>query len=156
MTPRRYRTLYAAVALAVLSTLSACGGDDPFAPEVVEEVEFAASLGIDLSQMTKTASGMYFKDVVVGLGDPAGPGDAVVVGFTGWLADGTKFDSGEFPFTVGTGGVIAGFDEGVTGMRVDGARKIVLPPALAYGNTGSGPIPPGAVLVFQIDLRSIN
>ncbi len=125
-------------------------------PETIEDANFAASLGINLANMTRTASGLYYEDIEDGAGEPATAGDDVRVGYSGRLSDGTLFDSGQFPFLLGAGQVVAGFDEGVTGMRVGGTRRILIPPALGYGNRGSGPVPPGAILVFRIELLSIG
>ena len=125
-------------------------------PETIEDANFAASLGINLANMTRTASGLYYEDIEDGAGEPAAAGDDVRVGYSGRLSDGTLFDSGQFPFLLGAGQVVAGFDEGVTGMRVGGTRRILIPPALGYGNRGSGPVPPGAILVFRIELLSIG
>ena len=125
-------------------------------PETIEDAEFAASLGINLANMTKTASGLYYEDIEVGDGESATAGNDVRVGYSGRLSDGTQFDSGQFPFRLGAGQVVAGFDEGVTGMRVGGIRRILIPPALGYGNRGSGPVPPGAILIFRIELQSIG
>ncbi len=125
-------------------------------PETIEDAEFAASLGIDLANMTRTASGLYYEDIEVGTGEPAAAGDDVRVGYSGRLTDGTLFDSGQFPFRLGAGQVVPGFDEGVTGMRVDGIRLIIIPPALGYGSRGSGPVPANAILIFRITLLSIG
>ena len=150
---RRWR-LAPCVLFTVLS-MGACGGDDGVSPEVIEETDFAASLGVDLSAMTLTSSGLYQQDLTVGSGDAAVSGDAVIVTFTGWLANGSTFDAGSFSVTLGAGQVIAGFDQGVTGMQVGGTRLIVIPPALAYGNRGAGSIPPGSILIFRITLDAI-
>ena len=125
-------------------------------PETIEDAEFAASLGINLANMTKTATGLYYEDIEVGEGEPAVAGNDVRVGYSGRLSDGTLFDSGQFPFRLGAGQVVAGFDEGVTGMRVDGIRLIIIPPALGYGSRGSGPVPPNSILIFRSTLLSIE
>ena len=141
-------TLGVAAALA----LAACGdavGPDP------TDVEFAASLGIDLAQMRRTDTGLYIRDDVVGVGEPAVAGDQVVVDFTGWLADGTEFDSGELTIPSLGSGLIDGFTEGVTGMRGGGTRTIVVPADLGYGSQGREAIPGDAVLVFEITVTSI-
>ena len=78
------------------------------------------------------------------------------VAYTGWLSDGSEFDSGEFPFTVGSGQVIPGFSLGVDGMRIGGKRKIIIPPELAYGSTATGPIPAGSILVFDIEVLTVG
>lgn len=88
---------------------------------MIEEVEFAASLQIDLTRMMKTSSGLYYEDLAAGSGDPAAAGDEVQVAYAGWLKDGTEFDRGQFGFGLGAGQVVAGFDEGTTGMRVGSA-----------------------------------
>lgn len=142
--------------IAVLGATVAWGaigcGDDGFAPE----------LGVDLDAMTETASGLMYQDLVVGDGEVAQAGDSVSVHYTGWLKDGTKFDSsvdrGEpFVFHLGQGRVIPGWDEGVAGMRVGGKRKLVIPPELGYGDAGAGGglIPGGATLVFDVELLEI-
>ena len=103
-------------------------------------------------------------DLVVGGGAEATPGTQPVVNYTGWLYDanaaenkGAQFDTGMgFTFTLGAGQVIAGWDQGVNGMRVGGLRRLIIPPELAYGSTGSGPIPPNATLVFDIQLVSLS
>lgn len=125
-------------------------------PETIEDADFAASLGINLANMTRTASGLYYEDIEVGEGAPAVAGDDVRVGYSGRLTDGTEFDSGQFPFRLGAGQVVPGFDEGVSGMRVDGIRRIIIPPELGYGSRGSGPVPPNAILIFRITLLSIG
>ena len=146
------RALGVAVALTV--ALAACG-DTAFGPEPTE-VEFAASLGIDLSAMTQTASGLYFRDDDVGTGGiPAGLGDEATVTYAGWLVDGEQFDSGELVALLGVTGLISGFTEGILGMRVGGTRTIVIPADLAYGPQASGGIPADAVLVFEIMLTSL-
>jgi FKBP-type peptidyl-prolyl cis-trans isomerase len=112
--------------------------------------------------MTKTPSGLRYQEVTPGQGKTATPGHAVSVHYTGWLPNGEKFDSSRdrnepFGFTLGAGEVIAGWDEGVAGMRVGGRRKLVIPPDLAYGTAGAPPdIPPGATLVFDVELLDVR
>ena len=108
-----------------------------------------------------TSSGLEYKDLKTGTGEPATRGDRVVVHYTGWLTDGKQFDSsldGEpFAFTLGVGEVIAGWDEGVTGMRVGDKRKLWVPPKLGYGRQGALPeIPPNAELIFEVELLEIR
>ena len=131
-------------------------GDDMTGPEVIEEVEFAASLGINLAAMTKTASGLYYEDIEVGTGERAVAGDSVRVAYTGWLTNGTVFDSGELPFQAGAGRVVPGFDEGVQGMRVGGERRIIIPPALGYGSQESEAVPANSIMIFRIELLEID
>jgi FKBP-type peptidyl-prolyl cis-trans isomerase len=112
--------------------------------------------------LTTTASGLQYADVAVGTGADAVERSRVSVHYSGELTDGRPFDSsrdrGEpFAFTLGAGQVIAGWDEGVKGMKVGGRRKLVLPPQLAYGDGGAPPdIPPGATLVFDVEVLGIQ
>ncbi len=105
-----------------------------------------------------TSSGLKYQDLVVGNGPLPKAGRRVRVHYTGWLTNGTKFDSSvdrnePFDFTLGTGNVIAGWDEGVASMHVGGKRKLIIPPNLAYGSAGAGGvIPPNATLVFDVEL----
>jgi FKBP-type peptidyl-prolyl cis-trans isomerase len=114
------------------------------------------------SDIITTASGLKYQDLVIGDGDTAAPGDSVSVNYTGWLEDGTKFDSSldrgqPFPFVVGQGMVIPGWDEGVAGMRVGGKRRLIIPPDLGYGASGAGGvIPPNATLTFEVELLEIK
>jgi hypothetical protein len=112
--------------------------------------------------------GLKVIDISKGTGAIAHTGDDVSVQYTGWLTDGTLFDSSRsrkqpFPFTIGKGQVIPGWDEGVPGMAVGGKRKLIIPAPLAYGsqgqqdpNTGATIIPPDATLVFEIELLSVK
>ena len=103
------------------------------------------------------------EDLEVGDGAEAVPGNTVQVHYTGWLTDGTKFDSSlernqPFPFKLGAGQVIRGWDEGITGMREGGRRRLTIPPQLGYGDRGAGggAIPPGATLIFEVELLKIT
>lgn len=103
---------------------------------------------------------LVVQDLVVGTGATAVAGDTVTVHYVGTLTNGTKFDSSydrnqPYTFRLGAGQVIPGFDQGVAGMRVGGKRRLTIPPDLAYGSQGQGPIPPNATIVFEIDLVSI-
>ena len=108
-----------------------------------------------------TDSGLKYEDLQVGDGAVAQTGQQVSVHYTGWLTDGTKFDSSvdrnqPFDFPLGKGHVIRGWDEGVTGMQVGGKRKLTIPSQLGYGAAGAGGvIPPNATLVFEVELLGI-
>ena len=108
-----------------------------------------------------TDTGLKYEDLVEGEGESAQASQQVSVHYTGWLIDGTKFDSSldrnaPFSFPLGGGRVIRGWDEGVQGMRVGGKRKLTIPPHLGYGSTGAGGvIPPNASLVFEVELLEI-
>ncbi len=119
----------------------------PDAPQVVED-----------SAYTETGSGLKYADLTEGDGAEVEAGQQVAVHYTGWLEDNTIFDSsiGRQPFTlvVGQGQVIPGWDEGLQGMKVGGIRQLVIPPDLAYGESGSGSIPPNSVLIFEVEVVS--
>ena len=108
------------------------------------------------------ADSLVVEDEVLGEGPAAKSGDVVTVHYTGWLTDGTKFDSSldrnqPFTFVLGERQVIAGWDQGVAGMKVGGKRKLTIPPDLGYGARGAGEvIPPNATLVFEVQLLQID
>ena len=110
---------------------------------------------------TTTASGLVIEELEVGTGDEARAGREVTVHYPGWLTDGTKFDSSvdraqPFSFPLGAGHVIKGWDEGVSGMKVGGKRKLTIPASLGYGARGAGGvIPPNATLVFEVELLRV-
>jgi len=105
---------------------------------------------------------MKVEKLVSGTGASPKKGQTVNVHYTGWLMDGTKFDSSRdrndpFSFALGTGQVIAGWDEGVAGMKVGDKVKLTIPPEKAYGPNGyPGAIPPNATLVFEVELLSLD
>jgi len=107
-------------------------------------------------------SGLEIEDQIVGDGAEAAAGQTVEVHYTGWLTDGTKFDSSHdrnqtFSFKLGAGQVIAGWDQGVAGMKIGGARKLTIPPEMGYGERGAGGvIPPNATLVFKVELIGLS
>ena len=112
--------------------------------------------------MLTTDSGLKYEELKVGDGETPKFGQTVKVHYTGWLVDGTKFDSsvdrGEpFSFPIGTGRVIQGWDEGVISMKVGGKRRLTIPPQLAYGEGGAGGvIPPNATLIFEVELLGLE
>lgn len=110
---------------------------------------------------TKLSDGLQYWDIKVGSGRTADRGNTVRVHYTGWLTSGKKFDSSvggpAFSFRIGAHQVIAGWEEGVAGMKVGGKRQLKIPPALAYGKEGyPGAIPPNATLVFDIELLRVE
>jgi peptidylprolyl isomerase len=113
-------------------------------------------------EIIETATGLGYVEIVEGTGPMPKTGETVSVHYTGWLKSGTKFDSSvdrgqplEFP--IGKGRVIKGWDEGVGTMKVGGKRKLVIPAHLGYGDRGAGGvIPPGATLIFEVELLAIN
>ncbi|MGH9411492.1 MAG: FKBP-type peptidyl-prolyl cis-trans isomerase [Vicinamibacterales bacterium] len=149
------RALSAAAAVLLCAVLAGCS-NTPTTPSTTT---------------TPTAStpptSLVIVDLIVGTGDPAASGDAVTTDYTGWLYDATKPDlkglqfqtsvgSTPLPFTIGAGQVIEGFDQGVTGMKVGGLRRLIVPASLGYGNQRSGGIPPNTPLIFEITLDSVT
>jgi peptidylprolyl isomerase len=158
---------------AALVAFAACGGNDASqdmaeteisetAPDSPSLPEFAEALGVDLGAMQRSGTGLYALDLEEGTGLAAKEGHVVTVRYTGWLPTGEVFDSNmeggdPFPFQLGRRDVIAGWEEGVRGMRIGGKRRLVIPPELAYGQRGyPGAIPPNAYLVFDVELLDIK
>lgn len=154
-------------AAAVLALVSVAGCSDSLSPgsgQVGTPSDpatdtFAAALGVNLSAMTKKGDVLYYQDLVVGTGAEAVNGRTLGVIYTGWLANGSKFDSNvggaNFNFVLGSGYVISGWDQGIVGMKVGGKRRLVIGSALGYKATGSGTaIPPNATLVFDVELKT--
>ncbi len=116
-----------------------------------------------VGKVVTTASGLQYVDTKIGTGATPQAGQTVFVHYTGTLQDGTKFDSsrdrGEpFSFALGQGGVIKGWDEGIATMKVGGQRKLTIPASLAYGDNppAGAPIPPGATLLFDVELMGVQ
>lgn len=160
-------TRFAAILLA--AAVVACGEPDgtPDAanqatpvinnsPASVGEATFAESLDIDLANFEHSDAGLYWQDVVVGEGPVVTAGQVIDAHYTGWLPDGTEFDSSKggppISFPIGVGAVIKGWDQGVVGMNVGGTRKLIIPGPLAYGPNATGPIPANATLVFTVEV----
>ena len=133
---------------------------DTMKKEFDQAIEFVKQPGADVGKGQTTPSGLWYVDVVAGTGETPKPTDTVKVHYTGWLTNGTKFDSsvdrGQ-PAALGLNRVIKGWTEGVGLMKVGGKRFLIIPPELGYGERGSPPkIPGNSVLVFQIELLSIE
>jgi FKBP-type peptidyl-prolyl cis-trans isomerase len=116
---------------------------------------------LEISPTPSQNEGLKIEDIVVGTGKEAKDGNKVTVNYIGTLTDGTKFDSSydrkePFSFTLGEGSVIPGWDQGLLGMKKGGKRKLTIPSDLAYGESGSGPIPPNSTLIFEIELLKVE
>jgi peptidylprolyl isomerase len=131
-------------------------GNPPVPPTdtVPEFLDYAADLQVDLSDMAKLSSGVLYRDIEPGTGPGVGEGDSVVVHYRGWLPNGTLVDSALVGVRVGAGDALPGIDAALPGMKVGGVRKLVLSPGLAYGADGTYGVPPGAVLVYDLEVRS--
>lgn len=175
--PRSVTGLTRSISSLVLLVLvaAACGDPPEEVPPPIDEPQeaaelvdprmetFAAELEIDIDAMEATPSGVYYRVDEEGDGPEAEPGRTVAVHYTGYLTDGSAFDSSreqDQPFTIelGAGQVIPGFDEAIHGMQVGERRTVVIPPHLAYGaqGTGAGVIPPNAILVFDLELVDVE
>jgi len=122
--------------------------------------QFATNFLLGSREMI-TDSGLKYEDLVEGTGESPRPGQMVVVHYTGTLEDGKKFDSSldrgrPFEFAIGQGRVIKGWDEGVMSMKVGGKRRLIIPPALGYGNRDLGVIPPNSTLIFEVELLELK
>ena len=155
---RRKGIMFVLAATALVVALAACGDGE----------EKPAGNGGDMTpgpppvsgEPVETGRGLKYIEIEPGTGDSPEPGETVVVHYTGWLEDGTQFDSSvggtPFSFPIGTGRVIAGWDQGLATMQVGGQRRLIIPPDLAYGASGQGPIPPNATLIFDVELLEVR
>lgn len=163
MTVRRF-PVWLCLASALALAASACTKKEE-APAAATQ---AQTQGQPAQQAATTQQGganvteLKIEDMKVGSGAEAVSGKTVEVHYTGWLTNGQKFDSSldrnqTFKFALGAGQVIAGWDKGVAGMKVGGKRKLTIPPQMGYGDRGAGGvIPPGATLVFEVELFGVN
>ena len=152
--------LFRLLGSASLFVVAACTPEMATAPAAsIESTTFASSLGINLANFTKSSTGLYTLDVTAGTGAAAVSGNHLTVHYTGYYTNGTSFDTSigktAFGFTLGTGAVIKGWDEGLVGMKVGGTRKLIVPPDLGYGGGSFNGIPANSILVFQVQLVSI-
>jgi FKBP-type peptidyl-prolyl cis-trans isomerase FkpA len=152
--------------LPVALILAACSPGENAASQGCKTMSSTSQIPVvhtvDTTQLRRTASGLGIHDLLVGEGAEAEAGKMVSVHYTGWLPDGSEFDSsrrrGEFiTFPLGQRQVIDGWDEGLSGMKVGGRRKLVIPPALGYGAEGRPPvIPPNATMIFDVEMCGVR
>jgi FKBP-type peptidyl-prolyl cis-trans isomerase len=153
------RTIIAAIVVVSMLALFGAAGCQPTAPQPEQPAVMQDPVPQDPAD--NGAGDLQIEDVVEGDGDEAQVGDTVRVHYTGRLMDGTEFDSSRerdepFEFVLGRGMVIPGWDEGVQGMKEGGQRRLVIPPDMAYGEQGIGPIPPNSTLEFDVELLEVN
>lgn len=159
------RQLRSVAAVAALALLAACSLDTgPDVPDPIDPANdtYASSLGIDISTMTKLPNGVYIKDLQVGQGDAAAANDSVQVDYSGYLPNGTLFDTSKqtdrtpLEFVIGKSVYIPAFESSVVGMQPGGIRQIIIPSGLAYGPGGNSRagIPPNTNIIFTIEYIS--
>ncbi|MBV9100896.1 MAG: FKBP-type peptidyl-prolyl cis-trans isomerase [Candidatus Dormibacteraeota bacterium] len=157
---------------AAMLTLAACGSAVPVTGLTAAAPRTPCAAAIPQNEkdsfdeqvtLITAPSGLKYADIRVGCGAPVQKGHQVTVQYTGWLMDGTQFDTsraqGRMPFTflVGASEVIPGFEDGIYGMHVGGKRRVVMPPAMAYGSQGRAPvIPPNATLVVDVEVIAVQ
>ncbi len=153
------RAIATRLPLAVI-LLVASGCAEPPTAEPTPEEDLPKPRAVPDEDYVVTPTGLKYYDFVDGTGNPVKNGDIVSVHYHAWLANGRLVDSSylreePFLFTVGTRQVIDGWDEGIIGMRLNGERQLVVPPELAYGSEGRDPVPPNAVMIFELRLVEI-
>jgi FKBP-type peptidyl-prolyl cis-trans isomerase len=166
MMPVSFRTFARVALMGAFIAVGACseslspGSGVVGTPSDPATETFATGLAVNISAMTKKGTVLYIQDLVEGTGAEAVVGRSLGVIYTGWLANGTKFDSNvggsNYNFVLGSGLVIDGWDQGIVGMKVGGKRRLVMGSALGYGASGSGSIPPNATLVFDVELKTLQ
>lgn len=149
--------------LVLLAALVGCS-DSPTVVDfqVIEEVEFAPELDIDLATFQQTGNGTYWKDLAGGSGEAVVFGSSPTITFTGWLVDGTEFADGTLTFLMGNNRVPVGLEDGLLNQKVGGTRKIIVPPNRGMGGIdqvhpqGSIVVPGGSVLVYEVTLDAVG
>jgi peptidylprolyl isomerase len=141
--------------LAIALFATACSGNGG---ADILNADYAPFLNVDFDQSTLLPNGEFVRDFAIGTGAPVLQGQTLSVNFTAWLPDGTVVGSsdvtGSSDFVLGAPGTIAGINQGLGGMNVGGTRQLVIPPELAYGDQGSGPVPGNAIIVYQLAVIS--
>ena len=150
---------------ACMIVVTGCGGGPPASsaphpPSDPTQLEYAEELQINFDEFTLTESGLYLQDLEIGTGPFVRSNGRVWVQYVGWLSDGTVFDGnmGQDPyhFRMGADEVIAAWNEGIVGMRRGGKRRLLVRPELGYGSRGRATVPPGATLLFYIELVDVG
>ncbi len=147
--------------LALCAALLVASCDGPAAPDPVDPTDFPNPRSVAEEDYVVLPTGLKYYDFKEGEGAATKLGDIIAVHYHGWLTDSTLFDSSfpreqPFEFTVGSGFVIAGWEQGVLGMREGGERQLVIPPELAYGDVSRARIPPNSTLIFELFMIEVN
>ena len=149
------------VFLVVISVLAASCDTAPEPPVPSDPDNIPKPRVVSQDAFKESPTGLKWYDFTAGAGDSTDTGDVLHVHYHGWLTDSTMFDSSylrqePYVFTLGSGQVIAGWDEGLLNMRVGGERQLIVPPDLAYGARARGPIPANSTLIFEVELVEIE
>lgn len=163
-TPTRHGARMRPVSLVLVLTLlaaPACLTEESPADPDLATITYAAELGVDIAASTRVSGGTYYRDLTPGDGEVIATGQVLNVRYVGWLSNGVKFDERTlgmepYQFTLGTTGLIRGWNAGVPGMRVGGLRQLIIPPSQGYGQGGSFGVPPNSVLVFNVHVLSVE
>lgn len=154
------RSLILPVLLLALASAACLTDESPPDPDIPSTV-FNPLLNVDISASTLLPGGTYYRDLTPGTGEVVATGQTLNVRYVGWLVNGLKFDETipggpTFQFQLGSGQTIAGWDAGLPGMRVGGLRQLIIPPSQGYGRVPPSGIPPNAILVFNVNVVSIQ
>lgn len=142
---------------SLLLAVTSCEPSAPDGPSDPATETYASSLGVDIASMTRVDANLYYKDITIGTGTAAAVNKTIVVTYSGYLTNGTSFDSGTLnPTPLNDANLIAGWVVGIPGMKVGGKRKLVIGSNYAYGSRGNGSIPPNATLVFDVELKDVK
>ncbi len=147
--------------LALFAALLVASCDGPATPDPVDPADFPKPRVVAEDDYLVLPTGLKYYDFREGEGSAAKNGDIVAVHYHGWLTDSTLFDSSfareqPFEFTLGSGFVITGWDQGVLGMKEGGERQLVIPPELGYGDVPRARIPPNSTLIFELFMIEVN
>jgi len=149
-----------AAAILLVVAAGCLKGTEPNNPSNPATDTYAASLGVNISQMTKVSDDLYIQDLIVGTGTQAATGKTLTVFYTGWLPNGTRFDTNvggqAASVTLGAGQVISGWELGLVGVKAGGKRRLVIGSTLGYGPVANGPIPANSTLVFDVQVVTVQ
>lgn len=156
-----HAVLVIVISSLAVATARAQGKTAPAADVVLDTVQFAPELGVDLTSGARVEPGLYYRDLTPGAGRAARRGNRLTVRYAGWLAGGQPITSPDeatrpFTFKLGAGDVLPGWEQALAGLQVGGHRQLVLGPAFGYGARRIGPVPENSVLVFEIELVAIR